>query len=124
MAKNRIGAVAGVALAAGLLVMSAPTSGWSQPVGADAPPARLIKPRANRAEPHPPETARRRAGPVDESCRELKQELETALRQKQPRQRRGFQAQLAHNAGTRLCREGQADKGMAEFRKGLSYFDR
>jgi hypothetical protein len=107
----------------GLILALAPLPAGAQ-TGADAPPGRLIKPRANRAEPRSPETARRRAGPIDESCRELKQELETAIRQQQPRQRRGFQAQLAHNAGTRLCREGQADKGMAEFRKGLSYFDR
>jgi hypothetical protein len=34
-----------------------------------------------------------------------------------------LQAKFARNAGTRLCREGQADKGLAEFQKGLSYLE-
>ena len=84
------------------------------------PSAQLIKPHSKStrtvAAVHPP------AGPVDERCKPLKQELESTLKQ-HGRSRKGFQAQLAHNAGTRLCRVGQAEKGMAEFRKGLSYFD-
>ena len=58
--------------------------------------------------------------PVDERCKPLKEQLELAL-QRPGNQRRLFQAKLAHNAGTRFCREGHADKGMAEFQRGLSY---
>lgn len=82
------------------------------------PPARLIRPRA---EPRPAERIRPRLEPVDERCRLLKEQLEGALL-RSPNSHRVFQARLAHNAGTRLCREGQVERGMAEFQKGLSYF--
>jgi len=85
--------------------------------GAATPPARLIKPHPARPESHPVERAHR---PVDDRCKPLKDQLELAL-QKPGNQRRVFQARLAHNAGTRFCREGHADKGMAEFQRGLSY---
>jgi hypothetical protein len=85
--------------------------------GAASPPARLIKPHPPRTDARPSERARR---PVDERCKPLKEQLELAL-QKPVNQRRLFQAKLAHNAGTRFCREGHADKGMAEFERGLSY---
>ena len=83
---------------------------------APVPPARLIKPR-QKLEARP--FVRR---PVDERCRALKQELEGEL-VRLGNTRKTFQARLAHNAGTRLCRDGQVEKGMAEFRKGLSYLD-
>ena len=82
-----------------------------------SPPARLIKPHPPRGEPHPVERPRH---PVDDRCKPLKEQLELAL-QKAGNQRRLFQARLAHNAGTRFCREGHPDKGMAEFQRGLSY---
>ena len=85
--------------------------------GASSPPARLIKPHPPRTETHPVE---RPHHPVDERCKPLKDELELAL-QRPGNQHRLFQAKLAHNAGTRFCREGHADKGMAEFQRGLSY---
>ena len=85
--------------------------------GATTPPARLIKPHPARPESHPVERAHR---PVDDRCKPLKDQLELAL-QKPGNQPRVFQARLAHNAGTRFCREGHADKGMAEFQRGLSY---
>jgi len=86
------------------------------------PAARLIKPRSGKADSHQGERTRPKAGPLDERCKALKQELENALQQ-QDNGRRNFQARLAHNAGARLCRVGQAEKGMAEFRKGLSYLE-
>jgi hypothetical protein len=79
------------------------------------PTARLIKPRG---ETHA--TERPRPRPLDERCRPLKDQLEAAL-QKPGDAHRVFQARLAHNAGNRLCREGHADRGMAEFQRGLSY---
>ena len=82
------------------------------------PAARLIKPRPNHAEAHP--TTERAHHPVDDRCKPLKDQLESAL-QKPGNQHRLFQAKLAHNAGTRFCREGHADKGIAEFQRGLSY---
>jgi len=85
--------------------------------GASSPPARLIKPHPPRADAHPVERPRH---PVDDRCKPLKDQLELAL-QKAGNQRRLFQAKVAHNAGTRFCREGHADKGMAEFQRGLSY---
>ena len=85
--------------------------------GAATPPARLIKPHPAHTEAHPVERAHR---PVDDRCKPLKDQLELEL-QKPGNQRRLFQAKLAHNAGTRFCREGHADKGMAEFQRGLSY---
>jgi hypothetical protein len=95
---------------------SAPTPAQPQtaPVQAPPPAARLIR---RRAEPRP--AVRPHAGPVDERCRGAKQELDLAL--KRPASpRKTFEAQKAYNAGTRLCREGQAEKGMAKFREGLS----
>jgi len=85
----------------------------------DTPPpaARLIKPRLGHVEAHSAERVRR---PLDDRCRPLKDQLELAL-QKNGNQRRLFQAKIAHNAGTRLCREGRAEKGIAEFQRGLSY---
>jgi hypothetical protein len=84
----------------------------------DAPPAaRLIKPRPGQAIPHPAERVHR---PVDDRCRPLKEQLEFEI-QKNGSHRRLFQARVAHNAGTRLCREGRAEKGIAEFQRGLSY---
>ena len=85
--------------------------------GTASPPARLIKPHPAHAETHPVDRPHR---PVDDRCKPLKDELELAL-QKPGNQRRVFQAKLAHNAGTRFCREGHPDKGMAEFQRGLSY---
>ena len=85
--------------------------------GASSPPARLIKPHPPRTETHPAERPRH---PVDERCKPLKEQLELAL-QRPDNQRRLFQAKVAHNAGTRFCREGHPDKGMAEFQRGLSY---
>lgn len=90
------------------------------PVGADpqsSPPARLIKPHPAHTDAHPVE---RPHHPVDDRCKPLKDELEVAL-QKPGNQHRVFQAKLAHNAGTRFCREGHPDRGMAEFQRGLSY---
>jgi hypothetical protein len=85
--------------------------------GATSPPARLIKPHPPRTDPRPVERTHR---PLDERCKPLKDELELALQQP-GNQHHLFQAKLAHNAGTRFCREGHADKGMAEFQRGLSY---
>ena len=85
--------------------------------GTASPPARLIKPHPPRTDSHPVERPHR---PVDDRCKPLKEQLELAL-QKPGNQRRQFQAKVAHNAGTRFCREGHADKGMAEFQRGLSY---
>jgi hypothetical protein len=81
------------------------------------PPARLIKPHPAHTDAHPVERPHR---PVDDRCKPLKDELELAL-QKPANQHRVFQAKLAHNAGTRFCREGHPDRGMAEFQRGLSY---
>jgi hypothetical protein len=81
------------------------------------PSARLIKPRSGQAEPHPIERARH---PLDERCRAAKDQLEAVL-QNNAGHRRIFQARLAHNAGVRLCREGSAEKGILELRRGLSY---
>jgi len=92
----------------------------AQPPGTSdgaSPPARLIKPHPPRTDAHPVERPRH---PVDDRCKPLKDQLEVAL-QKAGNQRRLFQAKVAHNAGTRFCREGHADKGMAEFQRGLSY---
>jgi hypothetical protein len=84
----------------------------------DTPPAaRLIKPRPGQAIAHPTERVRH---PVDDSCRPLKEQLEFEI-QKNASHRRLFQARVAHNAGTRLCREGHSEKGIAEFQRGLSY---
>lgn len=85
--------------------------------GVSSPPARLIKPHPPRGDSHPVERPRH---PVDDRCKPLKDQLELAL-QKPGNQRRLFQAKVAHNAGTRFCREGHPDKGMAEFQRGLSY---
>jgi hypothetical protein len=85
--------------------------------GASPPPARLIKPHPPRGDSHPVERPRH---PVDDRCKPMKDQLELEL-QKPGNQRRLFQAKLAHNAGTRFCREGHPDKGMAEFQRGLSY---
>jgi len=87
------------------------------------PAARLIQPKAGRTEPHLAERPRSRLGQLDERCRPLKDQLEAAL-QKPGNAHRLFQARLAHNAGTRLCREGRSEKGLAEFQKGLSYLQK
>ena len=81
------------------------------------PAARLIKPKLGHMEAHSAERVRH---PLDDRCRPLKDQLELAL-QKNGNQRRQFQAKIAHNAGSRLCREGRAEKGIAEFQRGLSY---
>jgi hypothetical protein len=85
----------------------------------DSPPpaARLIKPKLGHVDAHSTERVRH---PLDDRCRPLKDQLELAL-QKNGNQRRLFQAKIAHNAGNRLCREGRAEKGIAEFQRGLSY---
>jgi len=59
---------------------------------------------------------------LDDRCKPLKEQLEGAL-QKPGNQHRLFQAKLAHNAGTRFCREGHPDRGIAEFQRGLSYLE-
>ncbi len=88
--------------------------------GPAPPPARLIRPRAtSHSEAHPAEHTVHQH-PLDDRCRPLKDQLELAL-QKPGNQHRLFQARVAHNAGTRLCREGHADKGIAEMERGLSY---
>jgi hypothetical protein len=83
------------------------------------PPARLIKPHPAHTDAHPVE---RPHHPVDDRCKPLKDQLETALT-KPGNQHRLFQAKLAHNAGTRFCREGHPDRGIAEFQRGLSYLE-
>ena len=87
------------------------------PADIQPPPARLIKPKTQRGDTRPAERTRR---PLDERCKPLKDQLDLAL-QKPGNQHRLFQARLAHNAGARLCREGHADKGIAELQRGLSY---
>jgi len=88
--------------------------------GPSPPPARLIKPRATtHTETHPVEHTSHQH-PLDDRCRPLKDQLELAL-QKPGNQHRLFQARVAHNAGSRLCREGHAEKGIAEMQRGLSY---
>jgi hypothetical protein len=89
------------------------------PTGSEqsTPPARLIRQHPAHPDPHPVERAHH---PVDDRCKPLKDQLEAALT-KPGNQHRLFQAKLAHNAGTRFCREGHPDKGMAEFQRGLSY---
>ena len=88
--------------------------------GQTPPPARLIKPRATpHTDPHAIDHAARQR-PLDDRCKPLKDQLELAL-QKPGNQHRLFQARVAHNAGTRFCREGHADKGIAELQRGLSY---
>ena len=82
------------------------------------PAARLIKPRPGHVDVHPAERNQKR--PLDDRCRPLKEQLELEL-QKNGSHRRLFQARVAHNAGTRFCREGHAEKGIAEFQRGLSY---
>jgi hypothetical protein len=88
--------------------------------GPTPPPARLIKPRTTaHTEIHPTDHSVHQH-PLDDRCRPLKDQLELAL-QKPGNQHRLFQARVAHNAGARLCREGHADKGIAEMQRGLSY---
>jgi hypothetical protein len=99
-------------LVCGALSVQAQTAAVDTP-----PPARLIKPRPGHVDAHPAERVRH---PLDDRCRPLKDQLELEL-QKNGSQRRLFQAKLAHNAGTRLCREGRAEKGIAELQRGLSY---
>ena len=99
-------------LACGAGSVSAQTTPDSPP-----PAARLIKPRPGQAAPHDAEHVHR---PVDDRCRPLKEQLEFEI-QKNASHRRLFQARVAHNAGTRLCREGHSEKGIAEFQRGLSY---
>ena len=108
----------GIALAQAQVTGTTPQA---QPSGAadpqSPPPARLIKPHPAHPDPHPVERSHH---PVDDRCKPLKDQLESAL-QKPGNQHRVFQAKLAHNAGTRFCREGHPDRGMAEFQRGLSY---
>jgi len=96
----------------------APAQPPATPDPQSPPAARLIKPRPGHSETHP--AAERPHHPVDDRCKPLKDQLELGL-QKPGNQHRLFQARLAHNAGTRFCREGHADKGIAEFERGLSY---
>jgi hypothetical protein len=98
--------------------MTAASSQSSTTSDTQPPPARLIKPRPGHTEAHP--ATERAHRPVDDKCKPLKDQLELAL-QKPGNQHRVFQAKLAHNAGTRFCRDGSADKGIAEFQRGLSY---
>ena len=89
----------------------------AQPPAPQVPPARLIKRRtdlkpADRSHPRP----------LDERCRSPKDQLEAVL-QKPGNAHRLFQARLAYNAGNRLCRDGHAERGMAEFQRGLSYLE-
>ncbi len=93
---------------------AAPAANGPAP-SAQTPPARLIK---HRGEAHAAEHAHPR--PLDDRCRPLNDELETAL-QKQGNAHRLFQARVAHNAGNRLCRDGHPDRGIAELERGLSY---
>ena len=79
------------------------------------PAARLIK---HRSEQRPVD--RGHAHPLDERCKPPRDQLEAAL-QKPGNAHRLFQARLAYNAGSRLCREGHAERGMAEFQRGLSF---
>jgi hypothetical protein len=106
-----------ICAAATLAVGQAPDAAFAQAVsdGPDQPPARLIRPKADQS--HPPHA---HLGPLDDRCRPLKDELEAALA-RSGKNSRAFQARLAHNAGTRLCREGRSDKGLAELERGLSY---
>jgi len=98
-----------------------PSAASTNPPLSPAPPAaRLIKPR--KGDLRPVERPRPRLGPIDERCRPLKQQLDGELTHSN-NPHRAFQARLARNAGTRLCRDGQVEKGMAEFRKGLSYLE-
>ncbi len=82
---------------------------------AGEPPAQLIRPKVDQPRPAHPHL-----GPVDDRCKPLKDQLEAAL-QKSVKSSRSFQARVAHNAGTRFCREGRADRGLAELQRGLSY---
>ncbi len=100
-------------IACGLKPALAQSTDQLQPI----PPARLIKPRTGHTEARP---AAEHARPLDDRCRPLKDELEQALL-KPGNAHKQFQARVAHNAGTRLCREGHPEKGMAEFERGLSY---
>ena len=111
-----------VCMALALAPISAPAQSGGTDSAQTPPAASLIKPRSGKADPHSGERVRPKAGPIDDRCKPLKNELESAL-QRQDNARRNFQARLAHNAGSRLCRVGQAEKGMAEFRKGLSYLE-
>jgi hypothetical protein len=111
-----------VAVAQTPVTTSQPQAAPPQPPAASeqsTPPARLIKPHPAHTEAHPVERAHR---PVDDRCKPLKEQLEGAL-QKPGNQHRVFQAKLAHNAGTRFCREGHPDRGIAEFQRGLSYLE-
>lgn len=83
------------------------------------PPARLIKPRIGHLDAFPVERVKR---PLDDRCRPLKEQLERQI-QESDSHRRLFQARLAHNAGSRFCREGHAEKGIAELQRGLSYLN-
>jgi hypothetical protein len=114
--------ICGIAAAQTQTGQPAPQSTPAATDGTGSPPARLIKPHPPHSETHPADThpAERTHHPVDDRCKPLKDQLELAL-QKPGSQRRVFQAKLAHNAGTRFCREGHPDKGMAEFQRGLSY---
>jgi hypothetical protein len=105
-------------------ITPAPAPATSVPASATpeaqpAPPARLIKPHPAHTDTHPVERAHH---PLDDRCKPLKEQLEGAL-QKPGNQHRVFQAKLAHNAGTRFCREGHPDRGIAEFQRGLSYLE-
>ena len=112
--------VCGVAAAQTQVTPTPPQVQPSAPADPQSPPpARLIKPHPAHTDTHPVERPHR---PVDDRCKPLKDELETALT-KPGNQHRLFQAKLAHNAGTRFCREGHPDRGIAEFQRGLSYLE-
>ncbi len=86
----------------------------------NTPPARLIRPRPGKTDARPIERPYARPGPLDERCRPLRDQLEAALLSRPGNGRRAQQARVAHNAGARFCREGNPDRGIAEFQRGLA----
>lgn len=104
------------AIPAVTLPNGSPAAQGSLAASVQMPTASLIKKHA--AAPHTTDHAH--AKPLDERCKPLEEQLQSAL-QRPGNAHRLFQARLAFNAGNRLCRVGHADRGMAEFQKGLSY---
>jgi hypothetical protein len=113
-------AAATPAIAPAQTVDQSPAASTNPPLPPAPPAARLIKPR--KGELRPTERPRPRLGPIDDRCKPLKLQLDGELTHSS-NAHRAFQARVARNAGTRLCRDGQVEKGMAEFRKGLSYLE-
>jgi hypothetical protein len=108
-------------LVLGILILSWPALAQA-PDYQGGPPARLIR-RPSRPELRPevrPVERPRPPHPLDDRCRPLKEQLEAEL-QRSPAARRAFQARVASNAGSRFCREGHPERGIAEFERGLSY---